>query len=51
MNYVCNVCGYVYYEFAGEPSKDISPGTEWDSVPDEFLCPLCKADKEQFLKE
>ena len=44
----CTVCGYIYDESAGIP-PGIKPGTKWASVPDGFLCPLCKAPKSVFV--
>jgi len=46
--YTCVVCGYVYDEAAGIPDKGIAPGTQWDSLPGNFRCPLCKAQKSLF---
>jgi len=44
----CSVCGYVYDESAGIPKKDIAPGTKWESIPDDFKCPVCTAPKSAF---
>lgn len=46
--YVCDVCGYIYDEAAGDPDNGIEPGTAWEDVPEDFLCPLCGVGKEQF---
>ena len=46
--YVCELCGYVYDEEAGDPDNDIDPGTLWDELPDDFACPLCGEAKEDF---
>ena len=46
--FVCNVCGYVYDEAAGDPDNGIAPGTKWEDVPDDFTCPLCGVGKEEF---
>lgn len=51
MNYVCDVCGYVYSEEAGAPENGIMPGTKWEDVPDDWLCPLCYVGKDQFSEE
>ena len=37
--YVCDVCGYVYDEEAGDPDNGIAPGTKWEDVPEDFVCP------------
>ena len=49
--YVCNVCGYVYDEAAGDPDNGIAPGTKFDDLPDDFVCPLCGVGKEDFSEE
>lgn len=49
--FVCNVCGYVYDEEAGDPDNGIAPGTSWDEVPDDFTCPLCGVGKDEFEAE
>ena len=41
MKYVCDVCGWEYDEEAGYPEGDIEPGTKWEDVPEDFVCPLC----------
>lgn len=49
--YVCTVCGYVYDEAVGDPDNGIEPGTAWEDVPEDFLCPLCGVGKDQFEEE
>jgi rubredoxin len=49
--YVCTVCGYVYDEAKGIPEDGISPGTTWEDVPDNWVCPLCGATKQEFKKQ
>lgn len=46
--YLCNVCGYIYDEEAGDPDNGIAPGTKWEDIPDDWTCPICYADKGQF---
>lgn len=48
MKYVCLVCGYEYDEQLGEPDNGIAPGTKWEDVPEDYLCPLCQVGKDQF---
>ena len=48
MKYVCDACGYVYDESAGDPENNVAPGTKWEEVPEDFTCPLCGVDKDQF---
>ncbi len=48
MVYVCEVCGWLYDEDAGCPEMDITPGTKFDDLPDDFFCPLCHVGKDMF---
>lgn len=49
--YVCTVCGYVYDPAEGDPDNGVSAGTAWKDVPEEWVCPMCGADKSMFEKE
>ena len=49
--YVCSICGFVYDEEKGYPEEGIAPGTKWEDVPADFVCPLCGVGKEQFEAE
>ncbi len=51
MKYVCEICGYVYDEAAGDPDNGIAPGTAWDELPEDFACPLCGIGKDMFSEE
>lgn len=51
MKYVCEVCGYIYDEEQGDPENGVAPGTEWDDVPETWVCPLCGVGKEVFSEE
>ncbi|MCL1792182.1 MAG: rubredoxin [Peptococcaceae bacterium] len=44
----CSVCGYIYDESAGVPGQGITPGTTWEDLPEDFVCPLCMAPKGVF---
>ncbi|MBR1393016.1 MAG: rubredoxin [Ruminococcus sp.] len=48
MKYVCSICGYIYDPEAGEPDSGVAPGTAWEDVPEDFVCPLCGVGKDQF---
>lgn len=48
MKYVCNLCGFIYDEEAGDPESGIAPGTKWEDIPADWTCPLCGASKEEF---
>ena len=43
-------CGYIYDPASGDEDNGVSPGTAWDDVPDDWVCPLCGAEKESFWK-
>lgn len=46
--YVCSICSFVYDEAASALVADIAPGTKWDDLPDDWLCPQCGTVKEDF---
>jgi len=49
--YVCKVCGYVYDPEKGDPDGGIEPGTKFEDIPDNWVCPICGASKKDFEKE
>ncbi|MBE3580728.1 MAG: rubredoxin [Thermoanaerobacteraceae bacterium] len=49
--YICTVCGYVYDPSQGDPENGIPAGTPFSDLPEEWVCPLCSADKEMFEPE
>ena len=48
--YVCTACGYIYDPAIGDPDNGIAPGTSFDDLPDDWVCPECGVDKEYFEK-
>jgi len=46
--YECQVCGYIYDPEAGDPDNDVAPGTAFADIPDDWVCPVCGAPKEDF---
>lgn len=46
--YICTICGFIYAEAAGIPSDGIAPGTTWEALPENWVCPLCGAEKANF---
>jgi len=38
----------VYDENEGDPESDVPPGTKWEDLPDDWVCPVCGASKEEF---
>jgi rubredoxin len=49
--YVCSVCGFVYDEAKGIPEAGIAQGTKWEELPEDWICPLCGATKDEFEKQ
>ncbi len=49
--YVCGVCGYVYDPEVGDPDHGIEPGTPFDDLPEEWVCPDCGAGQDEFAPE
>ena len=46
----CTVCEYIYDPEKGDPDKEISAGTSFESLPEDWVCPLCGIGKEMFEK-
>jgi|TARA_S200000501_G_scaffold173015_1_gene162975 rubredoxin-NAD+ reductase len=44
----CIVCGWVYDEEKGHPEDGLEPGTRWEDVPEDWVCPECGVGKEDF---
>ena len=44
--YVCETCGYVYDPEVGDPDSGIAPGTAFEDIPDDWVCPLCGVGKD-----
>lgn len=49
--YVCMVCGYIYDPATGDPDAGIPAGTSFESLPEDWVCPLCGVGKDQFEPE
>ncbi len=48
--YECTVCGYIYDPSAGDPDGGVEPGTAFEDVPGDWVCPVCGAGKSEFKK-
>jgi rubredoxin len=46
----CLVCGYVYDPAEGDPDSGVEPGTPFEALPDDWICPDCGAGKDMFEK-
>ena len=48
--YECQVCGYIYDPEKGDPDSGIKPGTPFEELPEDWVCPECGVGKEEFEK-
>ena len=48
MTYVCALCGYEYDPRRGDEDNGIEPGTDFEDLAEDWVCPLCGASKEDF---
>ncbi|TAL39685.1 MAG: rubredoxin [Spirochaetes bacterium] len=46
--YKCSVCGYVYDPAVGDADGGIKPGTKFEDIPADWVCPVCGVDKGAF---
>jgi flavin reductase (DIM6/NTAB) family NADH-FMN oxidoreductase RutF/rubredoxin len=46
--YECLVCNYVYDPSEGDPEHGIAPGTAFEDIPEDWVCPVCGAGKSEF---
>jgi rubredoxin len=46
--WICKVCGYVYDPSEGDLPNGIQPGTSFEDLPDDWVCPECGVGKDQF---
>ena len=46
--YKCDVCGYIYDPAEGDPDNGAAPGTSFEKLPGDWVCPVCGADKGEF---
>ncbi len=46
--YVCVACGYEYDPTFGDPDGGVAPGTSFDDIPEDWVCPLCGVGKDMF---
>jgi len=47
-SYVCQVCGYIYDPAEGDPDNGVKAGTSFESLPEDWVCPVCGVAKDQF---
>ena len=46
----CTVCGYIYDPEKGVPENEVEPGTPFEKLPPDWVCPECGAEKDMFEK-
>ncbi len=51
MKYVCDICSYLYDPANGDPENGVAAGTAFEALPDDWVCPECGAEKDQFSPE
>jgi rubredoxin len=47
----CTVCGYIYDPDIGDPEQGVKPGTPFEELPADWICPICGASRDQFIKK
>ncbi|MFO8191431.1 MAG: rubredoxin [Bacillota bacterium] len=47
-SYVCELCDYTYNPEKGDPERGVAPGTAFNDLPDDWTCPVCGAEKNEF---
>ena len=48
--YICGGCGYEYIPEVGDEDAEIAPGTLFDKLPEDWVCPECAEGKDQFIE-
>ena len=47
-SFKCSVCDYVYDPTEGDPDQGVDPGTAFEDLPKDWVCPVCGAGQESF---
>lgn len=48
-DYECLTCGYVYEANKGDNKTNVTPGTPFEELPQNWRCPVCSAPRHQFV--
>lgn len=48
--YLCEACGYIYDPEVGDTDGGVAPGTKFEDIPEDWVCPLCGVSKADFVK-
>ena len=46
--WICQLCGLIYDPAEGDPDSGIAPGTPFEDIPEDWMCPICGAEKSDF---
>jgi rubredoxin len=46
--WLCVPCGYIYDPAEGDPDGGVAPGTKFEDIPDDWVCPMCGVGKDDF---
>jgi rubredoxin len=46
--YICTICQWVYDPEVGDPDNGVNPGTAWEDLPEDWVCPECGVPKDLF---
>ncbi len=46
--WICAPCGFIYDPADGDPDSGVEPGTPFEDIPDDWMCPICGATKADF---
>lgn len=49
--WICDICGYEYNSTIGDPDSGIAPGTRFEDIPENWVCPVCGVSKSDFNKK
>lgn len=48
--YKCTVCGHIYNPAEGDTGRGIAPGTAFEELPEDWICPVCSVTKDEFIR-
>jgi rubredoxin len=48
VKYICSVCGHEYDPEIGDSDSGIPAGTPFEDLPEDWVCPVCGAEKADF---
>ena len=49
--YICEPCGYEYDPEVGDPDAGIAPGTAFEDLTEDWVCPICRMGKDDIVEE